>query len=762
MNHLKRLLAMLLVLVMVLGVLPAQVFAEEASFEGVREESDRNPRLAHLDTPEREDDGTVPVMPRSFMSPDEAVEALKAKMIARTAEVVVQTYFPNYPDMTAEEFDQYLDDIWLAVLYAAMIHDGTPEGGDYLYGHYDGADGWISYDDSDPEVLYVELTYELYYITTFAQEQAVTAKVDEVLASIITAGMTDYEKVEAIYNYIIGCNTYDDAAVDDPSDLLAHSAYGALIEGTSVCDGYSVLFYRMCLEAGIDALMIIGVGDGNGDGSFDGEYDGAHAWNVVCIDGYYYNVDATWDDTYAEAGLPYEYFLKCNKTFEVDHIRDEGFTGPSYNEELPMAPCNYREGGPKHSYHETTVTAPTCDKEGYTTYTCSECGDSYADDYVDAEGHVYVGAVTDPTCDEDGYTVYTCTVCGDSFTDDVKEALGHKNEAVVTAPTCTESGYTTYTCTVCGASHTDDYVDVADHTYEAVVTAPTCTEDGYTTYTCSVCGDSYQADPVVTTGHDLTDWYTEDTLTLRKCQAEGCGYVEYESCAKNLTTGKMYGQLSAALNAAKSGDTVVLLTDMDATATPLLIYPGVTLDLGSYTLVADYLIGLEGSCVTGVAVDKNGENGAKLVVPQDSIVLSATAPDGAAAGYKVIPVWNGDHYIFSQAVISRQGFTVDNGTSKVTFLPNFSSYIKNSLFKTDGCADNDVSVIISVSWMESGIRVTQEYFYTTSLIIDAMNNRELYAVMTGCETKEDLVFQIAIVADSGVQVVSQNYVYDNY
>ena len=50
-----------------------------------------------------------------------------------------------------------------------------------------------------------------------------------------------------------------------------------------------------------------------------------------------------------------------------------------------------------HSY-KTTVTAPTCTAQGYTTHTCSSCGDSYKDTYTDALGHKYVSGI--------------CTRCG--------------------------------------------------------------------------------------------------------------------------------------------------------------------------------------------------------------------------------------------------------------------------------------------------------------------------------------------------------------
>ena len=80
--------------------------------------------------------------------------------------------------------------------------------------------------------------------------------------------------------------------------------------------------------------------------------------------------------------------------------------------------------GHVHSYQTVTV-APTCTEQGYTTYTCAECGDSYVDDYVDALGHNYESVVTDPTCTEQGYTTHTCANCGDSSVDTYVDALGH-------------------------------------------------------------------------------------------------------------------------------------------------------------------------------------------------------------------------------------------------------------------------------------------------------------------------------------------------
>ena len=241
-----------------------------------------------------------------------------------------------------------------------------------------------------------------------------------------------------------------------------------------------------------------------------------------------------------------------------------------------------------HKYVKLSVTDPTCTEKGYTTYKCSDCGDTYKADFVDALGHDYnTSGKVEPTCTEKGYDMHVCSRCGNIYKDNFVDALGHTvvvdpavapdcthtgltegshcsvcNEVlkaqetvpatghsynkVVTEPTCTEKGYTTYTCSVCGNTYVADYVDALGHTvvvdpavapdcthtgltegshcsvcnivlkaqetvpatghkYDKVVTAPTCTEKGYTTYTCSVCGDSYVADYVDALGHSYSE-----------------------------------------------------------------------------------------------------------------------------------------------------------------------------------------------------------------------------------------------------------------
>ncbi len=135
----------------------------------------------------------------------------------------------------------------------------------------------------------------------------------------------------------------------------------------------------------------------------------------------------------------------------------------------------------KHNY-KAIVTSPTCDKSGYTTYVCSDCGDSYVANETSALGHDYSTYVIAPTCTVEGYTTYKCNVCDDSYTDNIVEALSHKYTTTVIAPGCTDKGYTIYTCTVCSYNYRANETSALGHNWQDATTeAPkTCINCGTT------------------------------------------------------------------------------------------------------------------------------------------------------------------------------------------------------------------------------------------------------------------------------------------
>ena len=169
-----------------------------------------------------------------------------------------------------------------------------------------------------------------------------------------------------------------------------------------------------------------------------------------------------------------------------------------------------------HGLTHVDAKVNTCTEDGNEEYWhCTNCDGYWLDEActttttliavtIPATGHMYDAEVTAPTCTEDGYTTYTCTKCGESHTSAVVPALGHKYEVTAEqAATCTADGYTTYTCANCGDDYTVPGETATGHSYDDgnVTTAPTCTGAGVMTYTCSKCGDSY-TEEIKATGHN--------------------------------------------------------------------------------------------------------------------------------------------------------------------------------------------------------------------------------------------------------------------
>ncbi len=276
------------------------------------------------------------------LTPAAFAEDFRAGGICTTEEQVIQEIRDQLKAREATfsvkyRTDTKIDDIGsfrTRVLNYAMLHTGKPTEGDYLKNQI-GSRSWSS---SGPDTsgggYTCTLTYHISYYTTLAQEQELDAKISAVLAELKLDGKSDFEKFYAIYDYICDHVVYDYANLNDSDYKLKFTAYAALINGTAVCQGYSNLLYRMLLECGIDCRYI------SGNATNSSGTNGAHAWNIVCLDDFYYNVDATWDTAYKQAGRAYKYFLRCNANF-TDHVRNADFDYPDFHDAYPMGPTDY-------------------------------------------------------------------------------------------------------------------------------------------------------------------------------------------------------------------------------------------------------------------------------------------------------------------------------------------------------------------------------------------------------------------------------------
>ncbi len=403
----NRLFAVLLVIMICLNALPTaasaiNVYTDEVSYinplyADVLSESD-------LNSPS---DGIALTAIAGYSTTvSEAAEEVRTQLEARNETITLLYAADSYDSSLAK-----------SIFSAALEHTGVSTQGDYLKWQYGGWKASISYYTSGG-TCYMTFKYTVTYYTTADQEEELTAALEEVMDSLDLDDKSDYEKVCAIYDYLCTHVTYDYDNLYDDDYMLKYTAYAALINGTSVCQGYSVLFYRMALEAGLDARLISGTGNG-----------GAHAWNIVQLGSYYYNLDATWDTAYYSVLNSYTYFLRCDSNFG-DHTRDADYASDEFYELYPMADADYYVH--VHTYDDGTVTAPTCTEGGYTTYTCTICGEEYTGNETEALGHSYDdGAVIAATCTENGSVTYTCKECGESYTETIA-APGHTSgEAVI-------------------------------------------------------------------------------------------------------------------------------------------------------------------------------------------------------------------------------------------------------------------------------------------------------------------------------------------
>jgi len=145
--------------------------------------------------------------------------------------------------------------------------------------------------------------------TLTAARQAFDAAAAQLLQQCIDEDMSEFEKELAIHDALAARITYVSGAPN------AHNAYGALVEGQAVCEGYAESLQYLLQLAGIQSFIATGssidVSTGNPVG---------HAWNYVRIDGQYYQVDLTWNDQ--GATTYHAYFNQTDAVMAQDHALD--------------------------------------------------------------------------------------------------------------------------------------------------------------------------------------------------------------------------------------------------------------------------------------------------------------------------------------------------------------------------------------------------------------------------------------------------------
>lgn len=254
----------------------------------------------------------------------------------------------------------------------------------YSKPHYDNVKKTRNfYIDSVKETMSVSTSNMLYkavewgYKPVFMGAQAENLKqiydnAKDALSYIVSDEMSEYEKVHAIYDYIIYNVRYDHDCANAEDKYVSGNLslnekmkyYGYYLEGIfldkfykkdmhAVCDGKSKAFVLMCGIEGITAVRI------SGEATSDGKNFGGHAWNKVLLDlngtgdKEWYFVDTTWGDVGDDSKefLSHAYFLLSDDEVKNTHVEKTGHGYPKAEGKFDYyAHETYTSSGTEYNY----------------------------------------------------------------------------------------------------------------------------------------------------------------------------------------------------------------------------------------------------------------------------------------------------------------------------------------------------------------------------------------------------------------------------
>ena len=138
----------------------------------------------------------------------------------------------------------------------------------------------------------------------------VSEKVDEI-AALCPSNVSAYDKALWLHDWLTENANYDNGK-------SMYGPEGVLLLGYGVCDSYSKAYVLLCSKFGIECRRIIGTEEMN------------HAWNLICLDDEWYQVDVTWDDPVSSAnpnaggGENHDYFCATDEIMSRDHDWEPG------------------------------------------------------------------------------------------------------------------------------------------------------------------------------------------------------------------------------------------------------------------------------------------------------------------------------------------------------------------------------------------------------------------------------------------------------
>ena len=335
---------------------------------------------------------------------------------------------------------------------------------------------------------------------------------------------SDYSKALWLHDWLLEQLDYDNS-------LKWSSAESALTRRTGTCQAYERAYAKLLSVAGIENTETRDT------------YDG-HTWNAMKLDGKWYQVDCTWDDSsenYYNFNRTHLYFALSDELMAIAHqghnniYTVEGYATPSnslehnyfvQNGDAQQWVESYRnriQENLNNKNREFSIQADNSTyppsvygiQNGIIAYVMNQnewfvngkkvelaakTNDKQFDFIVtypvECTNHDWDEGVitTEPTCTTKGVKTFTCNNCKTTKTEEVN-ALGHdysKDWTIDKKATCTEEGSKSHHCTRCDSKKDITSISKKEHEWDngTVTKESTNKETGIKTFKCKNCNDT--------------------------------------------------------------------------------------------------------------------------------------------------------------------------------------------------------------------------------------------------------------------------------
>ncbi len=156
-----------------------------------------------------------------------------------------------------------------------------------------------------------EITFNITHLYNKEEIALLEKETDRILEELINPDLEEYDKIKTIHDYIVNNVKYDVVRNEnEKSKYNSNTAYGVIIEGYGICNGYTDALAIFLTKLGYDNYKIATTPE------LISYSKSGHVWNAVNFEGNWLHIDLTWDDPVSNDGKDYlfhTYFLVNNE-----------------------------------------------------------------------------------------------------------------------------------------------------------------------------------------------------------------------------------------------------------------------------------------------------------------------------------------------------------------------------------------------------------------------------------------------------------------